>query len=507
MLQSSQVLSFFRPRDNDGDWSQQELAEFYRVEAALVNSGVSVTTDRGVTDEGDPWFVFCREDNEEVIVHFARIQGEYVVASNLTEGVVRGRNFNNLVRELLDSHPYVLPKANSRRQTVYLHPATLLAALIVTGYLKSAELNSGPDEAGRGAEKGFGWFLNRHDLVAFSAVLMATVWDHLTADSHDHKFNVFAWFDAKADPDTDGSSTSTHNAYDNPHLNDLAFKGPQDHLLDASLLAAASMQSLEQPNADAHGNDGWAANLAAQLKGLGYQGLTAHSNDGELSANSHDASRAESDGNGKSFVWHSDTGLTELAANNATAGLIVAANKSDSPATEPVPSVDSHGSSTSPTVQSLNSSETSSAWSIVSDALHMDPQILHPVVLAATNLTDAVQSTFQLLTQGSSSTVNSANPLSSSLPATGNAASSPANLVSSAPLPSFDATAQLDLHEFFKETPNYKVESFGNGHDILIVDTNVSHYATNILETWTMADGSTLSILGQAPHAPAHLAA
>ena len=341
MLQSNQVLSFFRPRgNNQGDWSQQELAEFYRVEAALVSSGVAVTTDRGVTDEGDPWFVFCREDNEEVIVHFARIDGEYVVASNLTEGVVRGRNFNNLVRELLDSHPYVVPKANSRRQTVYLHPATLLAALIVTGYLKSAELNSGPDEADRGTEKGFGWFLNRHDLVAFSAVLMATVWDHLTADSHDHKFDLFAWFDdSKADPDTAGSSTSAHNAYDNSHLTDLAFKGPQDHVLDASHLAAASMQSLEQPNVDAtpHGNDGWAANLAAQLKGLGYQDFTAHSN-GDLSANSHDASRAENDGDGKSLVWHSDTGLTELAANNATMGLVVAANKSDSPATEPVPS-------------------------------------------------------------------------------------------------------------------------------------------------------------------------
>ena len=337
MLQSNQVLSFFRPRGNEGDWSQQELAEFYRVEAALVNSGVAVTTDRGVTDEGDPWFVFCREDNDEVIVHFARINGEYVVVSNLTEGVVRGRNFNNLVRELLDSHPYVLPRPSSRRQTVYLHPATLLAALIVTGYLKSAELNGGSDEAGRGAEKGFGWFLNRHDLVAFSAVLMATVWDHLTADFHDHKFNVFAWFDnAKADSDAAGSSTSAHNAYDNPHFNDLAFKGPQDHVLEASHLTAAFMQGLEQPTADAaaNGHDGWAANLAAQLKGLGYQGLTTHSNDGDLTANSHDASHA--DGDGKSFVWHSDTDSTELAANNAASGFfVVAASKSESSPTEP----------------------------------------------------------------------------------------------------------------------------------------------------------------------------
>jgi len=42
------------------DWSAQDVAEFYRVEAILVQSGLRVTSARGLTDEGDPWFVFCR---------------------------------------------------------------------------------------------------------------------------------------------------------------------------------------------------------------------------------------------------------------------------------------------------------------------------------------------------------------------------------------------------------------------------------------------------------------
>ena len=88
MLQSNQVLSFFRASER-GDWNQRELAEFYRVEDALTKSGVAISTDRGLTDEGEPWFVFCRQDDEEVIVHFARIGGEYVVASNFTEAVFR----------------------------------------------------------------------------------------------------------------------------------------------------------------------------------------------------------------------------------------------------------------------------------------------------------------------------------------------------------------------------------------------------------------------------------
>src|SRR6476619_2280367 len=128
MLQSNQVLSFFQPCER-GDWNQRELAEFYRVEAALTKSGVGISTDRGLTDEGEPWFVFFRQCDEEVIVHFARISGEYIVASNFTEAVFRGRNFQTLVQKLLDSHPYVLPK-HSSRPTVFLHPATLLAALV-----------------------------------------------------------------------------------------------------------------------------------------------------------------------------------------------------------------------------------------------------------------------------------------------------------------------------------------------------------------------------------------
>src|SRR6478752_1815764 len=182
MLQSNQVLSFFRASER-GDWNQRELAEFYRVEDALTKSGVGISTDRGLTDEGEPWFVFFRQDNEEVIAHFARIGGEYVVASNFTEAVARGRNFQTLVRGLLDSHPYVLPKQPSSRSTVFLHPATLLAALVVTGYFKSSELNASADD-GSPQEKAFGWFLNRHDLAAtYSAIVIASVWDSLAIGS------------------------------------------------------------------------------------------------------------------------------------------------------------------------------------------------------------------------------------------------------------------------------------------------------------------------------------
>ena len=49
---SGRVVSFFK-HTVSRDWSAQELAEFYRVEAGLLQSGMRGSLDRGVTDEGD----------------------------------------------------------------------------------------------------------------------------------------------------------------------------------------------------------------------------------------------------------------------------------------------------------------------------------------------------------------------------------------------------------------------------------------------------------------------
>src|ERR1700740_3155580 len=150
----SNVLSFLHRVSDSKDWSQQELAEFYRVEDALLQSGFAVTTERGISDEGDPWFVFCREDNQEVIAHFARIGREYVVVSSFHQGTLRGRDFRALIREMLDSHPLMLPMRRRQGQKVYLHPAALLTALVASAYVVSSEKlpgDSGADGHGKNA--------------------------------------------------------------------------------------------------------------------------------------------------------------------------------------------------------------------------------------------------------------------------------------------------------------------------------------------------------------------
>lgn len=126
------------------DWSQRELAEFYRVEAALLQAGLRIETDRGVTDEGDPWFVFCRADDGEVFIHFARSRGEYLIAGPGYDGLSRGRDFAALTRDIISRHPLVQTPAG-RKSNVFMHPAALLIAIVGTAFFKTGEAKAAED--------------------------------------------------------------------------------------------------------------------------------------------------------------------------------------------------------------------------------------------------------------------------------------------------------------------------------------------------------------------------
>lgn len=143
---SATVLSFFRPAPaTSGDWSQQELAEFYRVEAASLQARLRLSLDRGLSDEGDPWLVFCREDGE-VFLHFTRLDGSYVIVSDMLGEPLVGPDFRALLAELVVRNPSVLPinretLAGTGRQggaQILMHPAALLAAIVATTCLFSS---------------------------------------------------------------------------------------------------------------------------------------------------------------------------------------------------------------------------------------------------------------------------------------------------------------------------------------------------------------------------------
>ena len=154
---SVKVVSFFdfKSAPWPDDWSDQELAEFYRVEASLIRANIPIETDRGRSDEGDPWFVFCNANTGEIIVHFARFDGTYLVASPALDGCARGRDFRALIEAQLASHPLVIPKAQRREA---FHSPGRVAHCARSNLLLQALAN---DRRGRRASSGPAWSSRR----------------------------------------------------------------------------------------------------------------------------------------------------------------------------------------------------------------------------------------------------------------------------------------------------------------------------------------------------------
>lgn len=130
------VVSLFQARPRARDWSNQEMAEFFRVTSALGRLGIEIETDRGLTDEGDPWFVFCREDTGDVVIHFAKIDGLYVVAAAFLERPLKGKDFRALIEALLEQYGIVSTPVPQRGvQRIFIHPSAMLTALVATFYV------------------------------------------------------------------------------------------------------------------------------------------------------------------------------------------------------------------------------------------------------------------------------------------------------------------------------------------------------------------------------------
>jgi len=130
-------------------WSNQELASLFRVKRLLDAAGITCDVDHGSTDEGDPWFVFC-DGAGEVFIHLCRIDGEYLLDSPNIETPLTGWDFNDLIESFVqrnipeDGHPAAGAGPRvvrfERNGQVFMHPSTMLAALIWTLFLDSEDM-------------------------------------------------------------------------------------------------------------------------------------------------------------------------------------------------------------------------------------------------------------------------------------------------------------------------------------------------------------------------------
>ncbi len=130
-------------------WSNQDLSDLYRAHRLLALAGIATEIDRGLTDEGDPWFVFMDSRNE-VFVHFSRYDGAYMLScqvhdkpvwgASLAELVVRFSELLQLVNKNNPDRQNVVSIARHSQDTVFVHPVAALAALVWSIYLMSDDL-------------------------------------------------------------------------------------------------------------------------------------------------------------------------------------------------------------------------------------------------------------------------------------------------------------------------------------------------------------------------------
>lgn len=180
------VSLFSRSRQTVRDWTQSERAQFYRVEAVLIQAGMAVEQACGLTDEGDPWFAFYHGETGDVFVHFARIDGLYIVESPAMRQPLTDTHFTRLVSRLAEDHPLLLAETRADRNNVtrlYMHPTALLFSAVAVLFFKTqpseaAEADShaggqrGSDSAARSANVST-YVLNEMQTVALIGGLMA----------------------------------------------------------------------------------------------------------------------------------------------------------------------------------------------------------------------------------------------------------------------------------------------------------------------------------------------
>jgi len=85
-------------------WSKHELAHLQRAAKLMRAGGMSIRTDCGLADEGDPWFVFCAYETGEVIAHFARIDGKYIACVPFRSGAMTRPILPDLIEQFLQQH-------------------------------------------------------------------------------------------------------------------------------------------------------------------------------------------------------------------------------------------------------------------------------------------------------------------------------------------------------------------------------------------------------------------
>jgi hypothetical protein len=85
------------------DWSLLEMSTIVEVGRSLELRGIRVEFDCGVTDEGDPWLVFCDADSSELLCHVARLGTQYVACLPFGDTGITGATLTDVLDDFFNA--------------------------------------------------------------------------------------------------------------------------------------------------------------------------------------------------------------------------------------------------------------------------------------------------------------------------------------------------------------------------------------------------------------------
>ncbi|HEV7416663.1 MAG TPA: hypothetical protein VGN98_10905 [Tianweitania sediminis] len=151
--------NFLKSRDTPvaQDWSQQEIADFYRAHRLLVDNGAAIGLDRGTTDIGEPWIVFFDVSTQDVFMHVARINGRCILVCEQLNIELKAPNVASLMVEFDAAIRDHLVVRAQRSTNVLLHPAArIIMSISVVFLLFKLDNNSATMAKGMSEERGAG---------------------------------------------------------------------------------------------------------------------------------------------------------------------------------------------------------------------------------------------------------------------------------------------------------------------------------------------------------------
>jgi hypothetical protein len=129
------------------DWSQQELADFYRAHRLLLQNGVSIGMDRGTADDGAPWMAFFDVASHDVFLHIARIDGRCVLVCETLGINLGGKTVPEIINAFEADIRQLIQLRQEKSSNVLLHPAARIVMSISAVFLLFKLENSGTAQA------------------------------------------------------------------------------------------------------------------------------------------------------------------------------------------------------------------------------------------------------------------------------------------------------------------------------------------------------------------------